>query len=281
MLRTLSDVKGAQETIDDYLAELTGRGYAAGTRRLREGYLTEYLRHALATKGTPLDLSAEQLMEPGRAHAWYTDAQVGLTRQRNTLHGPQADAAQATQRSRAITYNLFAAWLGLPHRLKLPPVTTGEHLDPEDAHSLIHQLSVHRPNGANPATTIRTAALAALVAATGRTVSDLARLDVHDLQLDLPQPRLLLEDGPVLLDAQTVGIVRRWLRQRAGITAALDGNDPGYLWIPTKQGRPRAGRETPPPGARRAAVRTLHHAHRRLVSSLLGHPVRPGALRTA
>ncbi|MGW0844300.1 hypothetical protein ACWD26_30005 [Streptomyces sp. NPDC002787] len=270
----------AQETIDAYLDELTGRGYAAGTRRLRERYLTEYLQHALTTEGAPPDLSAEELTEPERAHAWYNDAQAGLTRQRNTLHGPQADAAQATQRSRAITYNLFAAWLALPHRLELPPVTTGEHLDPEDARTVIHNLSVRRPNGANAATTIRTAALAALVATTGRTVSDLARLDTADLQLDRPQPRLLLEDGPVPLDEKTVRIVRRWLRQRAGITAALESDtDPGYLWIPTKQGRPRAGHETPPPGARRAAIRTLHHAHRRLVYNLLGRPLRPGALR--
>ncbi|MFJ3365813.1 hypothetical protein [Streptomyces anthocyanicus] len=271
----------AQETIDDYLDELVGRGYAAGTRRLREGYLTEYLHHALATDGTPLALSAEQLMEPERAAAWYNDARAGLTRQRNTLRGPQAHAAQATQRSRAITYNLFAAWLGLPHRLELPPVTTGEHLDPEDAHTVIHQLSVRRPNGANAATTIRTAALAALVAATGRTVTELAHLNVEDLQLQRAQPRLLLEDGPLALDEQTVRILRRWLRQRAGITAPLKGSDPGHLWIPTKQGRPRAGHDTPPPGARRAAIRTLHHAHRNLVYNLLGRPLRPGALRPA
>lgn len=274
-------MKGAQETIDDYLDELTRRGYAAGTRRLRQVYLTEYLQHSLALEGTPPDLTAEQLMDPERAHSWYDDAQAGLTRRRNTLHGPQADAAQASQRSRAITYNLFAAWLHLPHRLDLPPVTTGEHLDPEDARTLIHNLSVRRPNGANAATTIRTAALAALVAATGRTVTDLARLDTDDLQLDRPQPRLLLEDGPVPLDPPTIRIVRRWLRQRAGITTALEGSDPGYLWIPTKQGHPRAGRDTPPPGARRAAIRTLHHAHRRLVTHHLGRPLRPGALRPA
>ncbi|MER7688801.1 hypothetical protein [Streptomyces sp. NPDC097610] len=272
-------MKSAQETIDAYLDELTHRGFAAGTRRVRERYLTEYLHHALTTEDTPPGLTAEQLMEPERAHAWYHDAQAGLTRQRNTLHGPQADAADATQRSRAITYNLFASHLGLPQRLDLPPVTTGEHLDPDDARTLIHNLSVRRPNGTNAATTIRTAALAALVATTGRTVSDLHRLDLADLQLDRPQPRILLEDSPQPLDTQTVQIIRRWLRQRAGITAALESNDPGYLWIPTKQGRPRAGHEQPPPGARRAAIRTLHAAHRRLVYNHLGRPLRPGALR--
>ncbi|QKZ20294.1 hypothetical protein [Streptomyces chartreusis] len=272
-------MRSAQETIDDYLNELAGRGYAAGTRRLRENYLTEYLHHALTTDGTPLDLTAEELTQPQRATAWYTAAEAGLTRQRNTLHGPQADAAQATQRSRAITYNLFAAWLDQPHRLELPPVTTAEHLDPEDARTLIHNLSVRRPNGANAATTIRTAALAALVATTGRTISDLHQLNTDDLQLNRPQPRLLLEDGPHPLDPQTVRIIRRWLRQRAGITNPLTGTDPGYLWIPTKEGRPRPGHPTPPPGARRAAIRTLHHAHRNLVYNHLGRPLRPGALR--
>lgn len=269
----------AQETIEAYLAELTHRGYSTGTRRLRERYLTEYLQHALADEDTTLEMSAEELMEPARAHAWYTDAAAGLTRQRNTLRGPRADAADASQRSRAITYNLFATHLNLPWHLQLPPVTTGEHLDPEDASAVIRQLSVRRPTGANAATAIRTAALAALIAATGRSVSDLARLDTADLQLKRAQPRLLLEDGPLPLDADTVRILGRWLRQRAGITAALEGSDPGYLWIPTKPGRPRPGHEPPPPGARRAAIRTLHATHRRLVLNLLGHPVRPGALR--
>ncbi|MEU1824149.1 hypothetical protein ABZ502_17195 [Streptomyces abikoensis] len=269
-------MSSAQETIDAYLAH---RDYASGTRRLRERYLTEYLHHALAAEDSPLDLSAEELMQPARAHAWYTDAAAGLTRQRNTLHGPHADASNATQRSRAITYNLFAAHLGLPWRLELPPVTTGEHLDPEDARSLIHRLSVQRPLHANAATTIRTAALAALVATTGRTVSELATLDLDDLQLNHRPPRLLLEDGPHPLDTDTVRILRRWLRQRAGITAALEGTDPRYLWIPTKPGRPRPGHQPPPPGARRAAIRTLHATHRRLVLRLLNRPVRPGALR--
>ena len=40
-----------------------------------------------------------------------------------------------------------------------------------------------------------------------------------------------------------------------------------------------AGTEVPPPGLMPAAVRTLHHAHRTLVSQLLGAPLRPGALR--
>ncbi|MFF8293548.1 hypothetical protein ACF068_30665 [Streptomyces sp. NPDC016309] len=125
---------------------------------------------------------------------------------------------------------------------------------------------------------IRTAALAALVVATGRTVSELATLDLADLQLDHRPPRILLDSGPLPLDTDTVRTLRRWLRQRAGITSTLEG-DPGYLWVPTKTGRPLD--DQVPPGARRAAVRTLHDAHRRLVLSILGTPLRPGALRHA
>ncbi|MGC5236854.1 hypothetical protein [Streptomyces albogriseolus] len=130
-------------------------------------------------------------------------------------------------------------------------------------------------------TWIRTAALAALVAATGRTISELAELDVTDLRLTAQPPQLLLEDGPVELDEDTVRTVRRWLRQRAAITARLEGSDPGYLWIPTKQpGNPRRPDTVLPPlGARRATVRALHAAHRRLVLSLLGRPLRLGELR--
>jgi hypothetical protein len=51
------------------------------------------------------------------------------------------------------------------------------------------------------------------------------------------------------------------------------------LWIPVKPGRPRAGRPPVKPGLTPAAVRTLHAAHRRLVSHVLGIPLRSGALR--
>ncbi|WP_330335626.1 hypothetical protein OHS33_38995 (plasmid) [Streptomyces sp. NBC_00536] len=271
----------ALDAITAFLNDLEERRFAPGTRRLRGRYLTEYLEHALNAEGTPATLSAAELMELPRVHAWLEDAAAGLTRARNTLRGPDAPSAEATGRSRVITYNVFAEYLGTPWRLEVPPNTTGEHLDPDEAQTVIHTLAVKRPNGANAATSIRTAALAALVAATGRTVRNLARLRLADLQLDhRPAPRLLLEDGPVVLDIETVDIVRRWLRQRAGITSALDGTDPGHLWIATKPGGPHAGQEPPPPGLNPARVRTLHDAHRRLVLGVLGTPLRPGALRT-
>ena len=78
-----------------------------------------------------------------------------------------------------------------------------------------------------------------------------------------------------------MAILTRWLAARAEIVAELEGTDPGYLWIPTKPGRPRGGRPAVKPGLSRAAVRTLHAAHRTLVSRLLGTPLRPGALRSA
>ena len=79
----------------------------------------------------------------------------------------------------------------------------------------------------------------------------------------------------------TVQILTRWLAARKAIIAELEGSDPGHLWIPTKPGRPRGGDPAIKPGINRAAVRTLHAAHRTLVSQLLGTPLRPGALRTA
>ncbi|MGW3622539.1 hypothetical protein [Streptomyces sp. NPDC000880] len=140
-------------------------------------------------------------------------------------------------------------------------------------------LAVQRPVGANAATSLRTAAVAALVAATGRSVPKLHRLDVADVDLDHgPLPQIELDTGPHPLDRQTADVLRRWLDIRAGITAQLEGSDPGYLWIPTKPGRARGGEEPPKPGLTRAAVRTLHSAHRTLVTQVFGTPLRPGAL---
>jgi integrase len=275
-------VTTAQAAIADFLTELHERGYAFGTRRLRGNYLTEYLEHALNTEGTPHDLAAADLMELERADAWLEAAAAGELRRRNTLHGPRAEASDAAQRSRIITYNVFAAYLGTPWRLDVPPNAGGEYLDPEEAAEIARTLAVRRPATANEPTWIRTAALAALVAATGRTVRELAELDVSNLQLKEQPPRLILEDGPVELDEQTVSTLRRWLRQRAAITARLEGTDPGYLWIPTKEpGHPNRRPEDtlPPIGARRAHVRTLHAAHRRLVLNVLGRPLRLGELR--
>ena len=95
----------------------------------------------------------------------------------------------------------------------------------------------------------------------------------------VPVTGIELAHGPHPLRGTTVLILSRWLAARAEIIAELEGSDPGHLWIPVKPGRPRGGRPPVKPGLTPAAVRTLHAAHRRLVSHLLGTPLRPGALR--
>jgi integrase len=128
-------------------------------------------------------------------------------------------------------------------------------------------------------TALRTAAVAALVADTGLGVPELAHLKVGALHLDEATRHVDFGDDSIPLSDATVHILSRWLSARAAIIAELQGSDPGHLWIPTKPGRPRGGQPALKPGITPAAVRTLHHAHRVLVSQLLGAPLRPGALR--
>uniref|UniRef100_UPI003F49685E hypothetical protein n=1 Tax=Streptomyces sp. CA-136453 TaxID=3240050 RepID=UPI003F49685E len=271
----------ALDAIAAFLQHLHEREFAFETRRVRGSFLTEYLEHAQNAEASPLTpLSAEELMELPRAHAWLEDAAAGRTRRRNTLSGPTARSADATNRVRIITYNVFAEYLRSPWRLEVPPNTSGEHLDPDEADKVVRRLAAER-RGATAAVAVRTAAMAALVAETGRTVAQLATLYTDDVQLHHNPPRILLAADLVHpLSADTARVLGRWMRQRAGIvTSSLQGTDPGHLWIPTQPGRPRDGDDTPPPGLHPAAVRTLHSAHRRLVLDLLGRSVRPGALR--
>ncbi|MFJ2297029.1 hypothetical protein ACIOG7_36100 [Streptomyces sp. NPDC087894] len=268
----------ASTAIGHFLGALEARGYMYGTRRLRAHFLNEYLEHALGEEQSTA-LHVDELMELTRAEAWLAAAAAGGTRSRNTLTGPDAAAAGNTQRVRIQTWNSFAEHLGLPLRLEVPAAAHGDWLEPEESHKLLRTLAVKRPVGSNAATAIRTAAVAALVAATGRSVPDLHRLDVADVDLEhRPIPQIVLDTGPHPLDKDTADILRRWLKVRAGITQQLEGTDPGYLWIPTKPGRPRGGEEPPKPGLTRAAVRTLHSAHRNLVLQVFGAPLRPGAL---
>jgi integrase len=181
-------------------------------------------------------------------------------------------------RVRIDSYNAFAEFLRLPGRYDRQPPAAGDYLSLADTERLLHDLAVRRPIHANAATAIRTAAVAALVADTGRNVPELARLNVSALQLD-GEAHVDLADGSCPLSGATVQILTRWLDVRAAIVAELEGSDPGYLWIPTKPGRPRGGRPPVKPGLSRAAVRTLHAAHRSLVSQVRGSPLRPGAFR--
>ena len=212
--------------------------------------------------------------------AWLFDAAAGGTRTRNTLGGPDAVAYPNSMRVRIDSYNGFAEFLCLPDRHDSQPPARGFCLTPADTKRLLHDLAVRRPVHANAGTSLRTAAVAALVADTGRTVPELARLKVSALHL-VGEARVELADGSCPLSDPTVQILTRWLGARAAIIAELEGSDPGHLWIPTKPGRPRGGREPVKPGLTPAAVRTLHAAHRTLVSHVLGTPLRPGAFRAS
>jgi hypothetical protein len=220
-------------------------------------------------------------MDGGRAAAWLADAAAGKTRTRNSSRGPDAAAYPNSMRVRIDSVNAFAEFLGEPARLDRQPPARGYQLTPGDTEALLHDLTVKRPIHANAMTALRTAAVAALVADTGRGVPELAELNVSALHLDGDEPRADVDGESVPLTQATVHILTRWLAARASIVAELEGSDPGHLWIPTKPGRARGGVPSAKPGISPAAVRTLHASHRNLVSQLLGTPLRPGALRAA
>lgn len=268
----------ARSAIDDFIRHLADCQFAVSTRRIRRHFLLEYLRHALQA-ASAFDMTAADLMTAARAEEWLADAAEGKTRTRTALAGREAAAHPNSMRVRIDTYNAFAEFLGLPDRRDSQPPAPGYRLTPADTERLLHDLTVRRPVYSNVGTALRTAALAALVADTDRTVPELARLKVAALRLEGDTPQVELSDGPCPLSAATVHILSRWLVVRASIIAELEGSDPGHLWIPVKPGRPRGGRQAVKPGITPAAVRTLHSAHRSLVSRVLGTPLRPGAFR--
>jgi hypothetical protein len=289
----------ARDAIDAFLRHLADRDMSATTRRIRKTYLNEFLRHAQqAASQAEADgaeteeeeesegavarpLTSGELMDGGRAAAWLADAAAGKTRTRNTSRGPEAAAYPNSMRVRIDSVNAFAEFLGEPGRLDRQPPARGYQLTPGDTEALLHDLTVKRPIHANAMTALRTAAVAALVADTGRGVPELADLNISALHLDGDEPRADVDGESVPLTQATVHILTRWLAARASIVADLEGSDPGHLWIPTKPGRARGGVPSAKPGISPAAVRTLHASHRTLVSQLLGTPLRPGALRAA
>jgi integrase len=289
----------ARDAIDAFLRHLADRDMSATTRRIRKTYLNEYLRHAQqAAAGHAAgengaddsaavedalapQLTAGDLMDGDRAGAWLADAAAGKTRTRNTSRGPDAAAYPNSMRVRIDSVNAFAEFLGEPGRLDRQPPARGYELTPGDTEALLHDLTVKRPIHANAMTALRTAAVAALVADTGRGVPELADLNISALHLDGDEPRVDVAGESVPLTMATVHILTRWLAARASIVADLEGSDPGHLWVPTKPGRARGGVPSAKPGISPAAVRTLHASHRALVSQLLGTPLRPGALRAA
>ena len=267
----------ARGAVNDFIRYLASRQLSSTTRRIRRHFLDEYLEHAEKAAGKT-QLTVGDLMDPERADKWLSAAAAGDLRTRNTRYGSRAAAYSNSMRVRIDSYNAFAEFVGLPDRLKSPSPARGFYLTPADTERLLHDLTVRRPIGSNAATTLRTAAVAALVADTGRGVPELALLKVSALRLD-GEASVDLGDEPCPLSDAAVQILSRWLSARAEIVAELQGSDPGHLWVPTKPGRPRGGQPPVKPGLNRAAVRTLHAAHRSLVSQLLGAPLRPGALR--
>jgi integrase len=291
----------AREAIDAFIQHLADRGLSATTRRIRKTYLNEYLRHAqqagaadgeetsgepdtegpAAEDGERQPLTAGDLMDGERAAAWLADAASGKTRSRNTSRGPEAAAYPNSMRVRIDSVNALAEFIGDAYRLDRQPPARGFQLTPGDTEALLHDLTVKRPIHANAMTALRTAAVASLVADTGRGVPELADLNLRALHLDGDRPYTEVDGEQVPLTQSTVHILTRWLAARASIVVELEGSDPGHLWIPTKPGRARGGVPSAKPGISPAAVRTLHASHRALVSQLLGTPLRPGALRAA
>jgi hypothetical protein len=269
----------AGEALNAFSRHLASRQFAAVTQRIRRHFLDEFVAHAQQAAGRN-QLTAGELLDPARADAWLADAAAGKTRTRNTINGPEAAAGINSMRVRIDSYNAFAEFLGLPDRRDSQPPADADRLSPAEAERLLHNLAVRRPTYANAATALRTAAVAALVADTDRSVPDLAGLQVKALHLE-GAARIELADGARPLRAETVLILTRWLTARAVIIAELEGSDPGHLWIPVKPGRPRGGRPPVKPGLTPAAVRTLHAAHRKLISHVLGTPLRPGAFRAS
>ncbi|HEY0717721.1 MAG TPA: hypothetical protein VGD68_08910, partial [Streptosporangiaceae bacterium] len=157
---------GAVEEFDRHLAD---RQLSSTTRRIRRRYLQEYLEHAQEAAGTAR-ITAGELMDARRADAWLTAAAEGKLRTRNTRYGPEAASYPNSMRVRVDSYNAFAEFLGRPDRLQSPPPVRGFALAPTDTERLVHDLTTRRPTSANAATTLRTAAVAALVADTGRGV---------------------------------------------------------------------------------------------------------------
>ena len=194
----------ARDAIEAFVQSLADRGLSATTRRIRKTYLGEYLRHAQqaqaaadgdgdaeeqgqdGTSGRPL--TAGDLMDGGRAAAWLADAAAGKTRTRSTSRGPEAAAYPNSMRVRIDSVNAFAEFIGDPARLDRQPPARGFELAPGDTEALLHDLTVKRPIHANAMTALRTAAVAALVADTGRGVPELADLNVSALHLDGDEP---------------------------------------------------------------------------------------------
>src|ERR1700691_4762936 len=108
---------------------------------------------------------------------------------RNSSRGKHAAEYRNSMRVRIDSVNAFAEFLGEPGRLDRQPPARGYQLTPGDTEALLHDLTVKRPIHANAMTALRTAAVASLVADTGRGVPELDELNIRALHLDGDRPR--------------------------------------------------------------------------------------------
>src|SRR5580704_6006364 len=214
----------ARDAIDAFIRSLDDRGFAASTRRLRRRFLDEYLRHALRAAETP-EMTVGELLDPARTDAWLADAGAGKTRVRNTLRGPEAAAYPNSMRVRVDSFNAFAEFTGLAERMDGQRPARGFHLTPGDTERLLHDLTVRRPIHSNALTSLRTAAVAAVIADTGHGVPEIADLKLSALHLDGDEARAEIDGESYPLTGSTVHILTRWLAARASLVAELEGSD--------------------------------------------------------
>ena len=164
-------------------------------------------------------------------------------------------------RVRIRSYNAFAEFLGLPDRRDNQPPAPGYYLTPADAQRLLHDLATRRPILGDAAIALRTAAVAALVADTGRGVPELAGLAVSALHLD-GDARVELADGlparrPGRGDPHPVARGPRGDHRRTGGQRPRLPVDPGQARA--APGRPPAGQARPGPRRRADPARRPPH----------------------
>ena len=263
----------AGEAVDDFIRHLSDRQFASSTRRIRRHFLEEYLRHAQQAAGSG-QLTAGELMDPSRAAAWLADAADGKLRTRNTLRGPEAASYPNSMRVRIRTYNAFAEFLGLADRRDNEPPARGFYLTPADTQRLLYDLTTRRPVLGDAAIALRTAAVAALVADTGRGVPELAGLAVSALHLD-GEAYVELDDGPGLAQRPGRGDPHPVARGPGRDHRRTAGQRP---WLPVDPGQARAAPGRPAAGQARPRSRGRAHPARRPPHPRqpdAGHPASP------
>ncbi|MFF2226905.1 integration host factor, actinobacterial type [Streptomyces globisporus] len=247
----------------------------ATTYNQRSCYLNEYLQFLTEVLEMPESrVRAADLVDLDYAAVWLRAAGDGYTRRRRTLHGPKA--SEGAQAARRATFNRFAQHLGMPQRLPVDQPAS-KALPVEKSRSIVATLAENRPPRTTTAVWERTSALAAMRLATGRPMSQLAAVDVRDVDLQATVPTVTLGEKPYPLDELAVRTTQRWLDRHALLTSELEGGEVSALWITTRPGRPRLGERARHPYLP-CSFRALWSAHHALTSRLLAEPTRLGQL---